>query len=253
MLALEIKVREPNTSVDALRKSGSMPAVFYGPKEGATAISIDALKFDRVWKEAGETTVIQLKGVGDVKEILIHDVQFHPVTSVPLHADFYVLEKGKKIRIKVPLKFTGVAPAEKAGNIVSKALHEVEIEVAPAELPHDLPVDISNLANVGDHIIAGQIKLPPSATLISHAGDIVVSITEFKEEKIEEPVVTAPAEGAPVAGEAVAGAEATAPKAGTPKAETADAKKEVKKDAKSASSKGGSSSGGKGGSASGGK
>ena len=249
MLALEIKVREPNTSVDALRKSGSMPAVFYGPKEGATAISIDALKFDRVWKEAGETTVIQLKGVGDVKEILIHDVQFHPVTSVPLHADFYVLEKGKKIRIRVPLKFVGVAPAEKAGNIVSKVLHEIEIEVAPAELPHDLPVDISNLANVGEHITAGQIKLPPSATLITHAGDIIVTIIEFKEEKIEEPVVPI-VEGAPVAGEAAAaaGAEAGAPKAGAP-----EAKKDTKKEEKSASSKGGSSSGGKGGSASGGK
>jgi len=249
MLALEIKVREPNESADALRKSGSMPAVFYGPKEGATAISIDALKFDRVWKEAGETTVIQLKGVGDVKEILIHDVQFHPVTSIPLHADFYVLEKGKKIRIKVPLKFTGVAPAEKAGNIISKVLHEIEIEVAPAELPHDLPVDISNLANVGEHITAGQIKLPPSATLITHAGDIIVTIIEFKEEKIEEPVVPI-VEGAPVAGEAAAaaGAEAGAPKAGAP-----EAKKDTKKEEKSASSKGGSSSGGKGGSASGGK
>jgi len=228
MLALEIKVREPKESVDSLRKRGVMPAVFYGPKEGALAISIDALKFDRVWKEAGETTVIQLKGVGDVKEILIHDVQFHPVTSIPLHADFYVLEKGKKIRIKVPLKFVGVALAEKAGNIVSKALHEVEIEVAPAELPHDLPVDISNLANVGDHITAVQIKLPPSATLITQAGDIVVSITEFKEEKIEEPVVApVAAEGAPVAGEAVTGAEA-----GAPKAEATEPKKEAKKEAK---------------------
>jgi len=204
MLALEIKVREPNTSVDALRKSGSMPAVFYGPKEGATAISIDALKFDRVWKEAGETTVIQLKGVGDVKEILIHDVQFHPVTSVPLHADFYVLEKGKKITIKVPLEFEGVAPAEKAGHILVKALHEVEIEVAPAELPHHLAVDLSVLANVGDHITAAQIKLPASATLLTHAEEIVASVTEFKEEKEEitpppETIITtekAPEEGA---------------------------------------------------------
>jgi large subunit ribosomal protein L25 len=222
MLALEIKVREPNESAEALRKRGSIPAVFYGPKEGATAIAIDALKFDRVWKDAGETTVIQLKGVGDVKEILIHDVQFHPVTSIPLHADFYVLEKGKKVRIKVPLKFVGIAPAEKAGNIVSKALHEIEIEVAPAELPHDLPVDLSGLANVGEHITAEQVKLPPSATLISHAGDIVVSITEFKEEKVEVPVASV--DGAPLDDESIAGAEA-----GAPKAESAEAKKETKK------------------------
>ncbi|MEK7107168.1 MAG: 50S ribosomal protein L25 [Patescibacteria group bacterium] len=230
MLALEIKVREPNESADALRKRGSIPAVFYGPKEGATAVSIDALKFDRVWKEAGETTVIQLTGIDDAKETLIHDVQFHPVTSVPLHADFYVLEKGKKIRIKVPLKFVGSAPAEKAGNIVSKVLHEIEIEVAPAELPHNLPVDISLLANVGEHITAGQIKLPPSATLITHAGDIAITIIEFKEEKVEEPVAVAAAEGAPVAGEA--GAAPAAAEAGAPKAEATDAKKEVKKEVK---------------------
>ncbi len=232
MLAIEVEKREMKESPETLRKRGAMPAVFYGPKESATAIAIDALKFDRVWREAGETTVIQLTGVGDAKETLIHDVQFHPVTSVPLHADFYVLEKGKKIKIKVPLKFIGVAPAEKAGHIVSKVLHEIEIEVAPAELPHDLPVDISGLANVGEHITAGQIKLPPSATLISHGADIAVTIIEFKEEKVEEPVAPAAAEGAPVAGEAGAAPAGAGAEAVAPKAEATDAKKEAKKEAK---------------------
>lgn len=203
MLALEIKPRKANESTDTLRKRGAMPAVFYGPKEDATAISIDAPRFERVWREAGETTVITLQGVGEEKETLIHDVQFHPVTSVPIHADFYVLEKGKKIRINVPLLFTGTAPAEKAGHIVVKALHEIEIEVAPAELPHNLPVNISVLAGVGDHITAGQIALPPSATLLTHADEIVASVTEFREEKIEAPVPAPTAEGVPLAGEAV--------------------------------------------------
>lgn len=209
MLALEIKPREANESTDALRKRGAMPAVLYGPKEAATAISIDAPKFERMWREAGETTVITLRGVGEEKETLIHDVQFHPVTSVPIHADFYVLEKGKKIRINVPLVFAGSAPAEKAGHIVVKALHEIEIEVAPAELPHNLPVDISTLENVGDRITAGQIVLPASATLLTHANEIVASVTEFKEEKIEEPAPAAAAEGTPAAGEAAV-ADATA-------------------------------------------
>jgi large subunit ribosomal protein L25 len=138
-------------------------------------------------------------------------VQFHPVSSKLLHADFYVLEKGKKIKIKVPLEFTGVAPAEKAGHIVVKALHEVEIEVAPAELPHHLSVDLAKLENVGDHITAVQIPLPSSATLITHGGEIVVSVTEFKEEVVEitpapeTVILTAkPEEGAPAEGAAPA-------------------------------------------------
>ncbi len=206
MLALEIKPRAAKESADSLREHGTMPAVFYGPKEGATAIAIDASRFEHVWREAGETTVITLKGVGDDKETLIHDVQFHPVSGTPIHADFYVLEKGKKIRIEVPLVFEGAAPAEKAGHIVVKALHEIEIEVAPAELPHNLSVDISVLAGVGDHITAGEIKLPPSATLLTHASEIVASVTEFKEEKVEVPAAAPAAEGAPAAGEAAVGA-----------------------------------------------
>ncbi|MDO8561797.1 MAG: 50S ribosomal protein L25 [bacterium] len=225
MLTIEVEPRKAKESPEALRARGAMPAVFYGPKEGTTPIAIDALKFERVWREAGETTVVALKGIGDEKEVLIHDVQFHPVTSSLLHADFYVLEKGKKITIKVPLVFTNVAPAEKAGHILVKALHEIEIEVAPAELPHDLPVDVSVLANVGDHITAGQIPLPPSATLITNKEEIVASVSEFKEEKIEAPV-TPTAEGVPVAGEAAAAAGA---EAATPKAEPEAVKKEAKK------------------------
>ena len=184
MLALEVKPRGKE-SAETVRAGGEVPAVFYGPKEASTAIIIDARKLAHVWKEAGETTIVTLKGVGEDKDTLIHDVQFHPVTSSLLHADFYVLEKGKKITIKVPLEFTGVAPAEKAGHIIVKALHEVEIEVAPAELPHHLAVDLTKLVTVGDHITASQIELPSSAALLTHGEEIVASVTEFKEEKAE--------------------------------------------------------------------
>ena len=185
MLALEVKPRSDKDSADDLRKHGAVPAVFYGPKEDSTAIVIDARKLEHVWREAGETTIVTLKGVGEDKDTLIHDAQFHPVTGKLLHADFYVLEKGKKIKIKVPLEFVGVAPAEKAGHILVKAMHEIEIEVAPAELPHHLEVDLIKLANVGDHITASQITVPSSASLVTHGDDIVASVTAFVEEKAE--------------------------------------------------------------------
>jgi len=184
MLTLEVKERGKE-SADDLRKEGAVPAVFYGPKEKSTAVAIDARKLEHVWKEAGETTIITLKGVGEDKDTLIHDAQFHPVTGKLLHADFYVLEKGKKIKIKVPLEFTGAAPAEKQGHIIVKALHEVEIEVEPRELPHHLSVDLTALTDLGTHITASQIPLPSSAALITHAEEIVASVTAFVEEKEE--------------------------------------------------------------------
>lgn len=200
MLELEIKARDSKASAEVLRAKGVMPAVMYGPKEDATPIAVPAKEFERLFKQAGETTIIKLKGVGDEKDTLIHDVQRHPVTDSLLHADFYVLEKGKKITLNIPLEFVGTAPAEKLGHILVKALHEVEIEVAPAELPQHLEVDVSKLENVGDHVLASDIKLPPSAELKVGPEEIVVSVTAFVEEKEPEP---APAEGAaPVEGEA---------------------------------------------------
>lgn len=203
MVTLTVKPKGDTTN-DELRAAGTVPAVFYGPKEEATSVVVNALELEKVWKEAGETTIVRLTGVGDEKDALFKDVQFHPVTGKMMHADFYVLEKGKKIEIAVPLEFVGQAPAEKAGHIVVKALHEVEIEVAPAELPHHLDVELSSLVNVGDHITAAQITLPPSAELKTDPEEIVASVTEFVEEKEE----------VPAAAEAPA-----APAAETPKAE----------------------------------
>lgn len=220
MLELEIKSRDSKESNESLRAAGAMPAVFYGPKEDSTPIAINTQVFERLFKQAGETTIIKLKGVGDEKDTLIHDVQLHPVTDKPLHADFYVLEKGKKIEIKIPLEFVGSAPAEKSGHILVKALHEVEIEVLPAELPQHLDVDISKLENVGDHITAKEIKLPPSAELKTDAEEIVASVTAFVEEKIEETTEVKLAEVPGDAEKAAAAvAEGAAPAAEAPKKE----------------------------------
>lgn len=194
MLVLEVKARDDKQSTEELRASGLIPAVFYGPKETAQAVALDARKIESVWREAGETTIVTLKGVGADKDTLIRDIQVHPVSGAILHVDFYVLEKGKKVEIAVPLEFDGEAPAEKLGHIIVKTLHEIEIEVAPAELPHELHVDISGLENVGDQVLASDIKLPPSATLVTAADEIIVSVTAFEEYKEQEvPTEAAPA------------------------------------------------------------
>lgn len=202
-VTLEVKPRAEGDTPDSLRSQGLVPAVFYGPKQEATSIAVEAGKLEVIWRDAGETTLITLKGAGEAHDTLIHDIQVHPLTGKILHADFYVIEKGKKVEVNVPLAFVGEAPAEKQGHVLSKALHEITIEVAPQELPHSLEVDISTMVNVGDHILAGQIVLPKSAELKNDADEIVVSVTEMHKE--EEP--------APAADAAAPADEAAAPAA----------------------------------------
>lgn len=194
MLTLEVKTRGAGESADSVRDGGFVPAVLYGPKDPSQSVLIDIRRLEHVWKEAGKTSVVRLAGLGEEKDTLIKDVQTHPVTGRILHADFYALEKGKKVQIAVPLEFIGEAPAEKAGHIIVKALHAIEIEVTPQDLPHNLPVDLTQLKEVGDHISAAQIALPQSATLLTNGEETIASVTAFVEEKEPEPA--APAEAA---------------------------------------------------------
>lgn len=190
MTTLEASTRDTKTSVDALRKQGKIPAVFYGPKESATPITIDGKAFDKVYKEAGESTVVTLQGVGDEKDTMIHEVDYHPVTGKPLHVDFYVIEKGKKVQTHVPLEFVGEAdaPAIKSlGGTLVKVVHEIEIEAMPKDLPHEITVDVSGLDTFESRITLADLKLPVGVTALGNMEDTIVSVAEPKEEEIETP------------------------------------------------------------------
>ena len=186
MLELKIEKREDIGKPHKLREDGFLPAIFYGKKEEATPISVSAREFEKVYKEAGESTVITLTGLGEPKEVLVQSVDFHPVKNIPRHIDFYALEKGAKVQVNVPLEFVGESPAVKGGGNLVKALHDIEIKVAPKDLPKSLDVDITGLVDFTIRVLAKDIKLPESAELVTKEDEVVALVAEAVEEVIEE-------------------------------------------------------------------
>ena len=133
MTTLEIQARDKSVENAALRKSGFLPAVVYGKKTPSTPITISAKDFAKVWKEAGESGVVNLKGAAGNFDVLIHEISFNAGTDKPEHVDFYAFEKGKKIEVDVPLEFIGVSPAVKdlgglQGTIVGDRVNIWEIK-----------------------------------------------------------------------------------------------------------------------------
>ena len=190
MFTLTAHKRELATKPSALRRSGSMPAIVYGPKQPSIAIAIERASFEKVFKEAGESSVIELFGPTDHSlQVLVHHVDLDPVTSAPRHADFYAIEKGMKLEVEVPLVFIGESAAVKAGANLVKVLHELSIEADAAHLPHELSVDISVLAEVGDRIHAKDIALPAGVVLLTDAEEVVALAQEVAE--VEEETVSA--------------------------------------------------------------
>ncbi len=189
MLSLDIKKRDMKVGADNVRKSGSIPAVFYGPKETSTPIVVDTIQFKKTWKKAGSSSVIILKDeAGNEHESLIHDVDVHPLTDEPRHADFYVIEKGKKVRVAVPLVFEGVSPAVKdLAGILVKVRRDLDIEAAPRDLPQNIIVDISKLALLTDVILAKDLPVPAGVEIKISGDEVVASIAVAKEEVEEAP------------------------------------------------------------------
>lgn len=164
-----------------------MPAVFYGKKQASTPIAVSHKGFLKAWKEAGESTVIELKGDGLELEALVQDIDVDPITDLPRHADFYVFEKGQKMEVPVSVSFVGVSPAVKDLNgILVKVLHEVRVSAEPKNLPHEIEVDISSLTTLDSQILARDLKLGAGVELAEKPEEVVASISVAKEEPVEE-------------------------------------------------------------------
>lgn len=185
MLTLQVQQRSKGKP-QTLRNKGVLPAVLYGRHEASTPIEVNLKDFEKLFRAAGESTVIELAGLGAPKQALIQDIDADPVTGALRHADFYVIEKGQKVTVSVPLSFVGVSGAVKdLGGILVKVMHELEIEVDPAELPHELEVDISALATLDSQIKVADLKLPKSAEIQIDGDELVAMIDTAKEETEE--------------------------------------------------------------------
>ncbi len=190
MLTLKGEIRDAKMNLATLRTQGFIPAVYYGRKEKPVSCVFALNEFKKVFKQAGESTIVVLETPKGKVNTLIYEVQMSPVRGEPIHADFYVIEKGQEVEVHIPIEFTGVAPAIKdLGGTLVKVLHEIEVKALPENLPHGFTVDISSLATLESQILARDIVLPKGVTLITHADDVVVAISVAKEEPVEEPVM----------------------------------------------------------------
>lgn len=184
MLTLKAETRDTSSNIDTERKAGKIPAVFYGKKEASTPIYVPKVDFLKVWKEAGESSVVTLKTHAGDKESLIKEVEVDPISGNPIHADFYVFEKGHKVELEIPIEFEGESAAVKSqGGILTKVLHTLKIEADPTKAPHHLIINVSVLENIGDQVTAGELTLPHGVELKENLDEVVVLVAAPREEK----------------------------------------------------------------------
>jgi large subunit ribosomal protein L25 len=176
--------------VKHLRSEGLLPATVYGKGFYPISIQMKSKELNKLFEEAGESSLIDLLVEKENYPILFKNPQYHPVEGNLLHIDCYKVNLKEKITATVPIEIVGESVAVKEGLVLVEITSEVEVESLPTDLPERIEVDISQLVNVDDTITVADLKVDDKVEIQNSPDQVIVKIEEpAAEEEIEEPEV----------------------------------------------------------------
>ncbi len=156
-----------------LRYQGLVPAVLYGGKNqihfSVSAADLKALVY------TPDVSFVALE-IGSVKaQAIIQDVNFHPLTDLPLHVDFLELDEKKPVVMQIPVKLTGTSPGVKIGGKLIQKLRKLRVKALPKDMPQNVEVSITKL-EVGKSVGVGELNFD-NFKIMNNPEDTIVSVT----------------------------------------------------------------------------
>ncbi len=205
--------------VKRLRQQGVVPAIVYGHNVESVPVQVKHDELVHILRRGGRTSIFQLKmGRQRPFSVAIKQLHVHPINGHVLHADFYRVAAGEKLKMKVPLHFEGEAPVLKTHEAtLVRTMNEVQVECLPADLPSQVPVDLTRLDDLGTAIRVGDLTPIDKVVFLDPADEVIVSVAaaakeaEVAEKAAEtaeavegvEPTPTEPAGNAGETGESI--------------------------------------------------
>jgi large subunit ribosomal protein L25 len=226
---LSLTARDPEGSRSArrLRREGLVPGVIYGGGDEPQHFAVDARTLRNTLAHAGQVIEVSLDG-GANANVLIKDVQRHPVRGEAVHVDLLRVRMDVAIHATVPIDFVGSeeSPGVTEGGIFNQELREANIEALPGDIPESIQYDVSGL-EMNATVTFEVLTAPPGVTLLDDPETVIATITpptlEPVEEEIETETELVGEDGEPIEGEeAEAQAEGGTAEEAEQKAESSD-------------------------------
>ena len=148
-----------------LRRTGRVPAVIYGDKKTPMSVHVDEKTLAKMLSTGHfMNTVVMIDSAGKMHRTLPKDVQFHPVSSRPIHVDFLRIGEHSTVTVSVPVRFDNeeASPGLKRGGVLNIVQHDIELTCDAAEIPDEIHIDLTGL-EIGDSIHISNVKLPKGA------------------------------------------------------------------------------------------
>ncbi len=184
---LTVKSRKElkKTVTRRLRKEGQIPAVVYGHNE-PISISVNEREFNKKFHSVSENTIITLVEDGkQIADVLVKDYQEDITREQITHLDFFEVEKGKKLKTRVPVVIEGSSVGVKLGGVLEQLLTEVNVECLPKNIPAKLVVNIDKL-DIGDSIHLNEVEVFEGVKFLDELDQIVVHVVHTRAEEVTE-------------------------------------------------------------------
>jgi large subunit ribosomal protein L25 len=217
-LLLKAEVREHTGSKDAarVRKQGRIPAIVYGHKKEAVAVSLDTHNLVEGLHHGRRLVDVQ---IGRKREkVLVKDLQYDHLGKDIIHVDLMRVDVKEMVKVAVPIELKGTAKGTHSGGIIEEHANSLEVECKVTDIPESIIVSVKEV-DVGDSLHAGDIEVPEGVKLVSDPSTVLVTCGLVAAAKTTEELE----EEAPVAPEVIT--EAKKPEEGEESSEAETDKK----------------------------
>ncbi|EKD99867.1 MAG: hypothetical protein ACD_22C00153G0003, partial [uncultured bacterium] len=170
------------SKVKSLRNKGLIPVTIFGKTIDSISAQVSAVEFKRIYKQAGETSLVWISIPGEAKErpTLVKGFTTDPIKGNLYHIDFHQVNLKEKVTANVPVEFEGESQLVKDGlAVLDTHLDEIEVEALPTDIPEKFVFDISNLKEVGDNLKVSSLVIPQEVTLLTDPETIVVALGDL--------------------------------------------------------------------------
>jgi large subunit ribosomal protein L25 len=176
-LPAEARDRAGKGASRSLRREGRVPAVVYGEKKEPLSIHVEEKLLSKILSTGHfMNSVVMIDLGGKTHRTLPKAVDFHPVTSRPLHVDFLRIGEHTKVYVNVPVRFDNedTSPGLKRGGVLNVVQHELELVCDAAHIPNEIHISLEGL-DIGDSIHISEVKLPEGSTPAIEDRDFTVA------------------------------------------------------------------------------
>jgi large subunit ribosomal protein L25 len=177
VLSVDVRERTGKGGARDARRRGMVPGVLYGGPLAPVAIEMNANAFRKVLtsgKFLGH--MVELEHKGETQHVIPRDIQFDPVSDVPVHFDVFRVEENQLVRVSVPVKFAhaDLSPGLKHGGTLNVVHHTVDLWAPANAIPEALVFDMTGL-EMGTAIRLNAVKLGDKVTPAHGDADQIVA------------------------------------------------------------------------------